>query len=131
MTRPSFIKDSVLCFLQEKRDRLNSLCLYPCIILKKGNNNKSKKYSRVKDQSGYVFLGHTGKLMREDILEANEPHQDPLVRLLIERVPDDVKFDHPSPLFKAGSFITSGMSGEQRGLTRTESCKISMILLLP
>lgn len=42
-----------------------------------------KMHSRIKDQPRDVLLGHAGQLVREHVLEADEPHQDPLIGLLI------------------------------------------------
>lgn len=40
-------------------------------------------HSRIKDQPCDVLLGHAGQLVGEDVLKAYEPHQDPLVGLLV------------------------------------------------
>lgn len=54
--------------------------------------------SRIKDQPCDVLLGHAGQLVREHVLEADEPHQDPLVGLLVQGVTDNVEFNHPPAL---------------------------------
>lgn len=56
--------------------------------------------------------------MGEDVLKADEPHQDPLVGLLVEGVPDDVELNHSSPLLEAGGLVTCRVSRQQTGLTR-------------
>lgn len=54
--------------------------------------------SRIKDQPCDVLLGHAGQLVREHVLEADEPHQDPLVGLLVQGVTDNVEFNHAPAL---------------------------------
>jgi len=47
--------------------------------------------------------------MREDILQADQPHQDLLVGLLRERVSNHVELDDPPPLLQPGSLVTGGV----------------------
>lgn len=51
--------------------------------------------------------------MREDVLQANQPHQDLLVGLLRERVSNDVKLDDSPPLLQPGSLITGSIWRQQ------------------
>lgn len=62
------------------------------------SDDKVQFHSRIKDQPCDVLLGHPGKLVGEHVLEADEPHQDPLIGLLVQGVADDVEFDHPPAL---------------------------------
>lgn len=73
-------------------------------------------YSRVEDQAGDVLLGHAGQLVREDVLKADEPHQDPLVGLLVEGVADDVELYHAPALLQTGGFVSCRVSRQQVGL---------------
>jgi len=86
--------------------------------------------SRIKDQPCDVLLGHTGKLVGEYILKADEPHQDPLVGLLVKGVPNDVEFNHASPLLETGGFITCRMSRQQAGLRREGGRYITTMIFL-
>lgn len=54
--------------------------------------------------------------MREDVLEADEPHQDPLIGLLVQGVTDDMEFDHAPALLQTGGFVTGRVSRQQTGL---------------
>lgn len=47
------------------------------------SDDKVQLHLRIKDQPRDVLLRHAGQLVRENILEADEPHQDPLIRLLV------------------------------------------------
>lgn len=67
-------------------------------------------YSRVKDQACDVLLRHAGQLVREDVLKADEPHQDPLIGLLVQGVTDDVEFNHAPALLQTGGFVTCRVS---------------------
>lgn len=69
-----------------------------------------KSYSRVKDQSCDVLFGHSRQLVREDVLEADEPHQDPLIGLLVQGITDDMEFDHAPALLQTGGFVACGVS---------------------
>lgn len=40
-------------------------------------------HSRIEDEPCDVLLGHAGQLMGEHVLEADQPHQDPLIGLLV------------------------------------------------
>lgn len=112
ITRPSLIKDSVLCFLgSERRGESWS-------TRSEREAGKREVSSRVEDQSRDVLLGHAGQLVREDVLEADEPHQDPLIGLLVEGVTDDVEFDHAPALLQTGGFVTCRVRGQQVGLLR-------------
>ena len=63
-------------------------------------------HSRVEHQPGDVLLGHAGQLVGEDVLEAYQPHQDALVGLLVQRVPDDMELDHPPALLQPRCLVT-------------------------
>lgn len=48
--------------------------------------------------------------MREDVLEADEPHQDPLIGLLVQGIADDMEFDHAPALLQTGGFVACRVS---------------------
>lgn len=54
--------------------------------------------------------------MREDILQADQPHQDFLVGLLGKRVSDDMELYDAPPLLQPGSLITGSVWRQQIGL---------------
>lgn len=86
-------------------------------------NVMTKQYSRIKDQPSDVLLGHAGELVREHVLEADEPHQDPLIGLLVQRVTNNMEFNHPPALLQTGSFVTRRVSRQQAGLCRNRGVK--------
>lgn len=63
--------------------------------------------SRVKDEAGNIFLGHSWQLVGKDILQSHKPEQHTPVDLGSQRVANDVEFDDPSPFFQASRFISS------------------------
>lgn len=73
-------------------------------------------HPRIEDQPRDVLLGHAGQLVGEDVLEADEPHEDPLVGLLVEGVADDVELNHAPALLQTGSFVARRVSRQQAGL---------------
>lgn len=82
-----------------------------CSIRLRFRENKSDmSYSRVEDQPCDVLLRHAGQLVGEDVLKADEPHQDPLIGLLVQGVTDDVEFNHAPALLQTGGFITCRVS---------------------
>lgn len=54
--------------------------------------------------------------MREDVLQADQPHQNFLVRLLGKRVSDDVELYDAPPLLQPGSLVTGSIWRQQIGL---------------
>lgn len=72
--------------------------------------------SRVEDQACDVLLRHAGQLVGEDVLKADQPHQDPLIGLLVQRVADDVEFNHAPALLQTGGFVPRRVSRQQIGL---------------
>lgn len=74
-------------------------------------------HSRIEDQPRDVLLGHAGQLVGEDVLEADEPHEDALVGLLVEGVADDVELNHAPALLQTGSFVARRVSRQQAGLS--------------
>lgn len=54
--------------------------------------------------------------MGEDVLQAHEPHQDPLIGLLVQGVTDDMEFDHAPALLQTGGFVACRVSRQQTGL---------------
>lgn len=72
--------------------------------------------SRVEHQPSDVLLGHAGQLVREDVLQADQPHQNLLVGLLGERVPDDVELYDAAPLLQPGRLVAGGVRRQQVGL---------------
>lgn len=54
--------------------------------------------------------------MREDILQANQPHQDLLVGLLGKRVSNDVELYDSPPFLQPGSLITGSVRRQQISL---------------
>lgn len=46
-------------------------------------DDEAELHSRIEHQPRDVLLGHAGKLMGEHVLKADEPHQNPLVGLLV------------------------------------------------
>lgn len=54
--------------------------------------------------------------MREDILQANQPHQDLLVGLLRKGVSNDVELYDAPPLLQPGSLITGSVRRQQISL---------------
>ena len=87
--------------------------------------------SRVKDQPRDVLLGHAGQLVREHVLEADEPHQDPLVGLLVQRVTDHMELNHPPALLETGGLVACRVSRQQAGLHRSGGCKITTVAAVP
>lgn len=75
------------------------------------------RHSRIEDQPRDVLLGHAGQLVGEDVLEADEPHEDALVGLLVEGVADDVELNHAPALLQTGSFVARRVSRQQAGLS--------------
>lgn len=63
--------------------------------------------SRVKDEAGNIFLGHSWQLVGEDVLQPHKPQQHTPVGLGRQRVANDVEFYDPSTLFQASCFISS------------------------
>ena len=60
----------------------------------------------VKHQPGDVFLGHPGQLMREDVLESNQPQHRLLGDFLRQRIGHAVELDHAFLLLQLGSLVT-------------------------
>lgn len=58
--------------------------------------------------------------MGEDVLQANEPHQNLLVGLLGERVPNDVELYDAPPLLQPGRLVAGGVWRQQVGLATNE-----------
>lgn len=54
--------------------------------------------------------------MREDILQADQPHQDLLVGLLGKRVSNHVELNDSPPLLQPGSLITGSVWRQQISL---------------
>lgn len=74
------------------------------------------RHVRVKNEPRDVLFGHPGQLVRENILKAHQPHQDLLVRLLVEGVPNDMKLYHAPSLFQPRSLISGRVGREETGL---------------
>lgn len=56
--------------------------------------------------------------MREDVLQADQPHQNLLVGLLGQRVSDDVELDDPPPLLQPGGLVAGSVWSQKVGLAR-------------
>lgn len=56
--------------------------------------------------------------MGEDILQANQPHQDFLVGLLGKRVSDDMELYDAPPLLQPGRLITGSVWRQQVSLAK-------------
>lgn len=54
--------------------------------------------------------------MREDVLQAHQPHQDFLVGLLGKRVSNNVELDDAPPLLQPGGLITGSVWCQQISL---------------
>lgn len=66
----------------------------------------NSKDSRVKDEAGNIFLGHSWELVGEDILQPHEPEQHSPVGLGRQRVADDVEFNNATTLLQASRLIS-------------------------
>lgn len=74
------------------------------------------RHVRVEDEACDVLFGHSGQLVRENILKAYQPHQNLLVRFLVEGVANDMKLYHTSSLLQPCSLISCRVSREETGL---------------
>lgn len=61
--------------------------------------------------------------MRENILQADQPHQDLLVGLLGQRVSDDVELYDATPLLQPGGLITGSIRRQQISLRLQTNCQ--------
>lgn len=73
-------------------------------------------YLRIKYQPCDVLFGHARQLMGENILQADQPHQNLLVGFLGKRVSDDVELYDATPLLQSGSLIAGSVGRQQVGL---------------
>ena len=88
------------------------------------------RYIRVEDQACDILLGHAGELVGEDVLQAHQPHQDPLVGLLVERVADHVELDDAPPLLKASGLVPRRVRRQQAGLETHVSAIIIIFIII-
>lgn len=94
------------------------------------NDSKQRlRHIRVEDEACDVLFGHSGQLVRENILKAHQPHQNLLVRLLVEGVTNDMKLYHASSLFQPCSLISCRVSREETGLTDENDKRLKNSLL--
>lgn len=70
-------------------------------------------YLRVKHQPGDVLFRHARELVRENVLQTDQPHQDLLIGLLGKRVSNDVKLDDAPPLLQPGRLVACGVWRQQ------------------
>ena len=72
-----------------------------------------KSPSRVKDEPSDVLFGHAGQLVREDVLQPDQPDEGLSRGASGDGVRDDVKLNHPPPLLCTGRLVTSNVRVEQ------------------
>lgn len=108
ITRPSLISARVLCFLRAAQPRVRGA--------PHAGPPASPSHARVKDEASDVLLGHAGQLVREDILQPHQPHQDLLVGFLRERVADNVELDDATALLQPRRLIPRRVGRQQAGL---------------